>query len=48
MDTIYSAFVALVGDVPAGYEPVVYIISASFAFYLVSVFFGFFTSLFRR
>lgn len=47
METLYSALVQLLGDPPAGYEPVVYIISAAFAFYLVSGFFSFMVSLFR-
>lgn len=48
MDTLYSAFVAFVGDAPTGLEPVVYTIAATFAFYLVSSFFSFLVSLFRR
>lgn len=48
MESLYSAFVALVGEVPVGYEPVAYTIAASFAFYLVSAFFSFLVSLFRR
>lgn len=48
MESLYSAFVDLVGAAPAGYEPVAYTIACSFAFYLVSAFFSFLVSLFRR
>lgn len=48
VETIYSSFLQLLGEAPAGYEPVAYTIGAAFAFYLVSAFFSFFVSLFRR
>lgn len=48
MESLYAAFVAFVGEAPAGYEPVAYTIACSFAFYLVSAFFSFLVSLFRR
>lgn len=48
MATLYSALVQLVGDPPVGSEPVVYVVAASFAFYMVSSFFSFIVSLFRR
>lgn len=48
METLYSSFVAFLGEPPAGFEPVAYTVSAAFAFYLVSAFFSFLVSLFRR
>lgn len=45
---IYDYLVSLVGTVPEGYEPVVYVISCLVCFFLLCEFFAFFHSIISR
>lgn len=45
--SLYEALIDLLGSPPAGYEPIAYAIAACFAFYFISIMFGFLASLFR-
>ena len=46
--SLLEALIALVGDVPAGYEPFAWVIGACFAFYLITTMFGVLVSIIRR
>lgn len=46
--SLYEALVALIGDVPSGYEPFAWVIGGVFAFYMITLMFGVLTALARR
>lgn len=46
--SLFEALIALVGEVPIGYEPVAWVIGGIFAFYFITLMFAVFTSLARR
>lgn len=46
--SLSEALIALIGEVPAGYEPVAWVIGGTFAFYMITLMFGVLTSLARR
>lgn len=45
--SLSEALTALVGEAPAGYEPMIWVFACIFAFYLITSMFGFLASWFR-
>lgn len=45
--SLYEALIALLGEVPVGYEPVAFALAACFAFYLITCMFNVLTVILR-
>lgn len=46
--SLLEALIDLIGQAPAGYEPIAYVLGGIFAFYFITLMFGVLTALARR